>query len=69
MAQGVGKPVEPLLDDGGAIFEFDVREPGPFLRWLLTFRDHVAVMSPASFAEELAALRRKVAKLYAGRAS
>ena len=63
MAQGVGKPVEQLLDDGGAILDFDVREPGPFLRWLLTFRDHVEVTSPTAIARELAALRRKVASL------
>lgn len=69
MAQTVGKPIEELLDDGGALLEFDVRERGPFLRWLLTFRDHVAVVSPVSYADELAALRAKVAKLYAGRAS
>ena len=69
MAREVGKPIEELLDDGGAVIEFAVRERGPFLRWLLTFRDHVAVESPPSFAEELETLRRKVAQLYAGRAS
>ena len=68
MAQGVGKPVEQLLGDGGAVIEFEVRETGPFLRWLLTFRDQAAVVSPAGIAEELAALRKKVAALYAGRA-
>ena len=66
MAQGVGKPVEPLLEDGGAIFEFEVRDTYPFLRWLLTFRDHASVLSPGAMAEELDGLRRKVAKLYAG---
>jgi len=69
MAQDLGRPVEELLDDGGAVIEFDVRERGPFLRWLLTFRDHVAVHSPDSLANELAELRHRVADLYAGRAS
>jgi predicted DNA-binding transcriptional regulator YafY len=68
IAQGVGKPVEPLLEDGGAVLEFEVREAGPFLRWLLTFRDHATVLSPGALAEELDGLRRKVARLYAGAA-
>jgi len=66
LAQGVGKPVEPLLEDGGAIFEFEVRDTYAFLRWVLTFRDHASVLSPGAIAEELDGLRRKVAKLYAG---
>ena len=68
IAQGVGKTVEALLEDGGAVLEFEVRETNPFLRWLLTFRDHASVLSPGAIAEELDALRRKVAKLYAGMA-
>jgi predicted DNA-binding transcriptional regulator YafY len=65
LAQGVGKPVEPLLGDGGAVLEFEVRDTYPFLRWLLTFRDHATVQSPGALAEELEALRRRVATLYA----
>ncbi len=68
MAQGVGKPVDPLLGDGGAVLEFEVRDPNPFLRWLLTFRDHASVLSPTAMASELSELRGHVAKLYAGRA-
>ena len=66
IAAGVGSPAEPLLDDGGAVLEFGVRDANPFLRWLLTFRDHASVLSPDSVAEELAALRRRVAVLYEG---
>jgi predicted DNA-binding transcriptional regulator YafY len=66
LAQGVGKPLEPLLQDGGAVLEFAVRDTQPFLRWLLTFRDHATVLSPGSLAEQLDGLRRQVAKLYAG---
>jgi predicted DNA-binding transcriptional regulator YafY len=68
LAQGVGAPVEPVLEDGGAVLDFEVREPGSFLRWLLTFRDHAAVLAPASMAAELTSLRSRVARLYAGRA-
>ena len=68
IAQGVGKPVDALLEDGGALLEFEVRDANPFLRWLLTFRDHATLVSPAPMAAELEALRGRVAKLYAGRA-
>jgi len=57
--------VEPLLEDGGARIAFAVRERGPFLRWLLTFRAGLEVEEPAWAAEQLAALRRRVAALYA----
>jgi len=64
-AEGVGDVVEPLLEDGGARIAFAVRERGPFLRWLLTFRAGLEVEEPAWAAEQLAALRRRVAALYA----
>jgi len=64
-SQGLGDPVEPLLDDGGAVLVFGVRDPGPFLRWLLTFRGQVTILDPETMASELAALRRRVAGLYA----
>lgn len=61
---GSGTAVEPVLDDGGAIIEFDVREPGAFLRWLLTFRRQAAILDPAELASELDAMRARVAGLY-----
>ena len=66
LAQGVGDPVEPLLDDGGAVIAFSVRERGSFLRWLLTFRSGIEVRAPAECGRQLAALRSRVAGLYAG---
>jgi len=65
LAQGVGDPVEPLLDDGGAVIAFSVRERGSFLRWLLTFRSGIEVRKPAEYGRQLAALRSRVASLYA----
>jgi proteasome accessory factor B len=62
--QGVGKVIEATTADGGAVLEFGVRERGAFLRWLLTFQGHAAVLSPSGVAEELAQLRRAVAALY-----
>lgn len=65
LAQHVGLVREALAADGAAVLEFQVREAGPFLRWLLTFRDHVEVQEPAAVAAALQRLRRQVAALYA----
>lgn len=62
--RGVGKVIEPLLDDGAAVLEFAVRDRGPFLRWLLTFRGRAIVLDPRGVAGELADLRTRVAALY-----
>jgi predicted DNA-binding transcriptional regulator YafY len=64
-AEGMGDVVEPLLEDGGARIAFTVRERGPFLRWLLTFRAGLEVEEPAWAGQELAELRQRVAALYA----
>jgi predicted DNA-binding transcriptional regulator YafY len=64
-AQGVGQAIEPLMNDGGAILEFPVQDPNPFLRWLLTFRNQAELLSPESLAKQLAELRGQVARLYA----
>jgi predicted DNA-binding transcriptional regulator YafY len=68
-AQGVGEAVEPILEDGGAILRFGVRDRNPFLRWLLTFRGRASVLDPESVASELDTLRQQVAALYAQGAS
>lgn len=65
MAQGTGDVVEPLTEDGGTVLRFAVHDTGPFLRWLLTFRTHAAVLGPREIREELGALRKRVATLYA----
>ena len=63
-AQGVGRVIEPLTEDGGAILEFAVRGKESFLRWLLTFRGNVEVMEPESVAGALDDLRERVAAVY-----
>jgi predicted DNA-binding transcriptional regulator YafY len=60
-----GTPVDPLLDDGGAILDFEVRERGSFLRWLLTFRKQAQILEPRDVADELEGMRKQVAGLYA----
>jgi predicted DNA-binding transcriptional regulator YafY len=64
LSQHVGEPVDEMLEDGGARIAFGVRDRGPFLRWLLTFRGGIVVEEPAELAAELRALRSRVAVLY-----
>ena len=64
MARGTGTPVEPVLEDGGALLEFAVRDRNPFLRWLLSFGRRAEVVTPEEVTRELGALRRRVAALY-----
>ena len=64
LALGTGTAVQPITDDGGAVIEFQVHDTSPFLRYLLTFRDHVAILKPTELAGELLALREKVAQVY-----
>jgi len=66
MAQGFGIIVDPVLEDGGAILDFSVRDAGPFLRWALTMGRHLDVLAPESMVGELDALRKRVEALYAG---
>lgn len=63
-AQGIGQAVEPLLDDGGAIVEFEVQDEGPFLRWLLTFRRQAVIVQPEQMALKLDELRGRIAAIY-----
>lgn len=64
LAQRVGKVIEPLLDDGGAVLDFAVQDLNPFLRWLLTFRGHAQILSPEDVVRQLVDLREKVARRY-----
>lgn len=62
--QGLGEVVEPVLDDGGAVLDFAVRDRNPFLRWILSFRDRADIISPEDVYDELRELRRRVRELY-----
>jgi predicted DNA-binding transcriptional regulator YafY len=59
-----GRVIEAVLDDGGAILEFDCRNPEPLLHWLLTFRRQTTVLEPPDVAARLDQLRARVAGLY-----
>jgi predicted DNA-binding transcriptional regulator YafY len=60
----MGRPVDPVLDDGGAVLEFDTRDRSALLRWLLSLRRQATVLEPRDVADELDDLRRRVASLY-----
>jgi proteasome accessory factor B len=62
--EGRGKVIEAVLDDGGAILEFDCRNLEPLLHWLLTFRRQATVLDPPDVAVRLDQLRARVAGLY-----
>jgi predicted DNA-binding transcriptional regulator YafY len=64
LAQEIGQTVDSMLDDGGAIIEFQVQDVNPFLRWLLTFRRQAEILSPPSLAQQLTGMRGRVARLY-----
>ena len=64
LAQGLGKPSVPVTEDGGAEIEFEVVDEDAFLRWLLTFRAHAAILEPKGVKSRLARLRKRVAALY-----
>jgi predicted DNA-binding transcriptional regulator YafY len=68
-AQRLGTVIEPVLDDGGAILDFQVRDLNPFLRWLLTFRRQAEVITPETVGAQLETLRARVVRLYAGTGS
>lgn len=61
--QGRGELIE-QRDDGAAVREFRVRQPGPFVRWLLTFRGEARILSPPELRASMEEMARTVAALY-----
>jgi proteasome accessory factor B len=62
--EGRGRVVEPALEDGGAIVEFEVKDLDGFLRWVLSFRHQATILEPPEAAAALAELRIRVGRLY-----
>lgn len=63
-ALNLGRIVEPVDENGGALICFDVKKKDPFLRWLLTYRDNAVIESPPEFVTDLTELKRRVLALY-----
>lgn len=59
-----GRLAEPEAEDGSAVCEFDVRDRGAFVRWLLSFRGEAALLEPEDLSDDLRVLRERVAALY-----
>lgn len=62
---GRGELVEER-EDGAAVRRFRVRQVGPFLRWLLTFRGDAEVLAPSELRRGLRDVAAEVAEIYAG---
>ncbi len=65
LSEGLGRVVSAVEADGGAIFEFDVRAPDAFIRWLLPFGAQAEILHPDGLATRLADERARVRALYA----
>jgi predicted DNA-binding transcriptional regulator YafY len=51
-------------DDGSALRRFEVRQPDPFLRWILSQEGEASIESPPALQEALRTLAKQVAALY-----
>lgn len=61
--RGRGETVE-IRGDGAVVRRFEVRQTGPFVRWLATFRGDAEVLSPPELRRELGDMAAEVARLY-----
>jgi predicted DNA-binding transcriptional regulator YafY len=64
MAEGLGRVVEAVDPEGGAVLEFEVRAPDAFVRWLLPFGAQALILDPADLAARLASERARVRAVY-----
>jgi len=64
MSEGIGGVVQATDDAGGAVFEFGVRAPDAFIRWLLPFGNQAEILEPANLAARLQAEQARVRALY-----
>lgn len=64
VAEELGRVIEPVDAEGGALLEFDVRAPDAFIRWLLPFGAQAEILSPAELAGRLAAERERLRTVY-----
>jgi predicted DNA-binding transcriptional regulator YafY len=64
IAEGLGRVIDGVDAEGGALLEFDVRAPEAFIRWLLPFGAQVELLSPTDLVARLATERERVRALY-----
>ena len=64
IGERLGKVVKGVTDDAGTEFEFHVRSPDVFVRWLLPLGGQVEVLSPAAIKQQLDEVRARLRALY-----
>ena len=64
IGERLGKVVKAVTDDAGSEFEFEVRAPDAFVRWLLPLGKQVEVLSPPSIKQQLEAARSALRAVY-----
>lgn len=55
-------------EDGSSVRAFDVTQPDPFLRWILSMAGEAMIVSPPEMADDLRAMARRVAETHGARA-
>ncbi len=64
LAEELGRVIEAVDGEGGALLEFDVRAPDAFIRWLLPLGAQAEILEPADLASRLAAERERLRAVY-----
>jgi len=64
LAEGLGDVIEATDPEGGSVFEYAVRSPDPFVRWLLPFGSQAEVLDPAGIRDRVVAERDRLRAIY-----
>ena len=64
IGERLGKVVKRVTDDAGSEFEFAVRAPDAFIRWLLPLGKQAQVLSPPAFKQRLDDARAQLRAVY-----
>ena len=64
IGERLGKVVKGVTDDAGSEFDFEVRAPDPFIRWLLPLGHQAQVLSPPAFKKRLDEARAQIRAVY-----
>jgi predicted DNA-binding transcriptional regulator YafY len=64
IGERLGKVVKAVTDDAGSEFEFEVRAPDAFVRWLLPLGNQAQVLSPPSIKQQLETARAQLRAVY-----
>ena len=51
-------------EDGATLRQFEIQQPDPFLRWILSLEGEAVIESPPALREALGTMAKQVADLY-----